>query len=192
MNNSHSSRQSPTSDAMQSCPRHWCFEKSISHQLGLNMPMMPKPRHLKTKHRQHQRTTLAIISCFLNFSLQNTPAFTLNSTAAATFTKWQLTPATWVTLVLPGGWYHRDQESLKSNTSQPATQYGTTHPSDTEGSEPFTMPERHQPHFANGANRFIITNRRTMWAYYNSHETPLSSMHSAPNNKQTVRLVMTD
>ena len=56
-----------------SCPRHRCFENFISHQLGLTIPTLPKLLHLLTKR---QRTPLAIIRCFLNFSSPHTPAFT--------------------------------------------------------------------------------------------------------------------
>ena len=52
-----------------SCPRHWCFEKLISHQLGLSMPALPKLHPLLMKHRQCQRTPLAIIRSFPRFQL---------------------------------------------------------------------------------------------------------------------------
>ena len=35
-----------------SFPRHRCFEKFISHQLGLSPPTLPKHRHLLTRHRR--------------------------------------------------------------------------------------------------------------------------------------------
>ena len=87
-----------------SCPGHQCFEKFISHQLGLRRPTLPTLRHLLTKLRQHQRTPLAIMG-FLDFSSPHTPAFTPGShhPAAATPAEWQPTPATRVTLLLLGG-----------------------------------------------------------------------------------------
>ena len=99
-----------------SCPGHQCFEKFISHQLGLRKPTLPKLRHLLTKLRQRQRTPLAIIRCFLDFISPHTSAFTPGShhPAAATPTEWQHSPATRVTLLLPGGQYHEDPECLKS------------------------------------------------------------------------------
>ena len=69
-----------------SSPGHQCFEKFISHQLGLRRPTLPKLRHLLTKLMQRQRTPLAIIRCFLDFGWPHTPGFTLGShhPAAAT------------------------------------------------------------------------------------------------------------
>ena len=99
-----------------SCPGHRCFKKFISHQLGLRRPALPKLRHLLTKLRQRQRTSLAIIRCFLDFSSPHTPAFTpgFHHPAAATCTEWQPEPATRVTLLLPGGQYPQDPGCLKS------------------------------------------------------------------------------
>ena len=99
-----------------SCPGHRCFEKFVSHQLGLRRPTLPKLRRILTKLTRYQRTTLAIIGCFFDFSSPHTPAFTLGShhPAAATPTKRQPASATRVTLLLPGGQYHQDLECLKS------------------------------------------------------------------------------
>ena len=96
-----------------SCPGHRCFEKFISYQLGLRRPTLPKLCHLLTKLRQRQRTSLAIIRCFLDFSSPHTPAFTpsFHHPAAATPTEWQSAPATRVTLLLPGGLSSRPRVS---------------------------------------------------------------------------------
>ena len=57
-------------------PRTPVFREFISHQPGLRRPTLPKLRHLLMKHRQRQRTSLAITRCFLDFSSSHTPAFT--------------------------------------------------------------------------------------------------------------------
>ena len=57
-------------------PRTPVFREFISQQLGLSRPTLPKLRHLLTKHRQCQRTPIAFIRCFLDFSSSHTPAFT--------------------------------------------------------------------------------------------------------------------
>ena len=87
-----------------SCPRHWCFEKFISRQLGLSMPMLPKLRHLLTKHRQHQRTLLSPSAS--SISARCTHLHSLpdsNHPAAAIPTELQPVPATRLTLLLSGG-----------------------------------------------------------------------------------------
>ena len=119
-----------------SCPGHWCFEKFISHQLGLRRPKLPKLRHLLTKLRQRQQTPLAIIRCFLDFSSPHTPAFTPGShhPAAPTPAEWQTAPAIRVTLLLPGGQYHQDPECLKSiaRTGFKAAPFVSKHHQDPE------------------------------------------------------------
>ena len=70
------SSQQPPNKLRQFCPRHQCFEKFVSHQLGVSRLALPKLCHLLTKHRQRQQTPLAVIRCFLDFSSPCTPAFT--------------------------------------------------------------------------------------------------------------------
>ena len=73
INDLPSSQQPPTSDA-RSCPGRDTGVLRI-HQSVLSRPALPTFHHLLTNHRQRQRTPLAIIRCFFDFSSPHTPAF---------------------------------------------------------------------------------------------------------------------
>ena len=118
-----------------SCPGHRCFEKFISHQLGLRRPTLPKLCHLLTKLKQSQPTPLAIIRYFLDFSSPHTPAFTpgIHHPAAATPPEWQLAPATRVTPLLAGKECERDKKCQKPNMSPPASPNHSTQTKNERG-----------------------------------------------------------
>ena len=95
MNDLPSSQQSPTSEDTPA--RDTGVSRIHLSSVGLEQTSATYAlRHLLTKHRQRQRTPLAIIRCFLDFSSPHTPAFTpgFHHPAAATPTEWQPVPST--------------------------------------------------------------------------------------------------
>ena len=106
-----------------SCPVRRRFEEFTSHQPDLRRPTVHANLALKSERSALVTPGHLSSGAYYLESSKPTHLFTSSSysSAAATPTEWQPTPATRVTHLLPGKECERDKKSQKSNMSPPAS-----------------------------------------------------------------------